>query len=73
LADYDQQGAIIDLKQTSPRSYPVPGEDTFYSNDNILTKGSDGFEEGITVSFHVAMFFDFSFFIDDSDIHFSCA
>jgi len=49
--------------------YPVPGEDAFYSNDNILTIGSDGFEEGITVSFQVAMFPDFSFFIEDADIH----
>jgi hypothetical protein len=52
--------------------YPVPGEDAFYGNDDILTKGSDGFEKGITVGFHVAMFPDFSFFIKDADIHFSC-
>jgi hypothetical protein len=52
--------------------YPVPGEDAFYSDNNILTKGSDGFEEGITVSVQVAMFPDFSFFIEDADIHFSC-
>jgi hypothetical protein len=52
--------------------HPVPGEDAFYSNDNILTIGSNGFEKGITVGFHVAMFPDLSFFIDDTDIHFSC-
>jgi hypothetical protein len=52
--------------------YPVPGEDAFYRNDNILTIRSDGFEKGITVGFHVAMFPDFSLFIEDADIHFSC-
>jgi hypothetical protein len=35
--------------------YPVPGEDAFYGNDDILTKGSDGFKKGITVGFQVAM------------------
>jgi hypothetical protein len=52
--------------------YPVPGEDAFYRNDNILTIRSDGFQKGITVGFHVAMFPDFSLFIEDADIHFSC-
>jgi hypothetical protein len=52
--------------------YPVPGEDAFYGNDNILTIGSDSLEKGITIGFHVAVFPDFSLFIEDADIHFSC-
>jgi len=50
----------------------IPGEDAFHGNDNILTKWSDDFKKGITLGFQVAMFPDFSLFIEDADIHFTC-
>jgi len=53
-------------------TYPVPGEDAFHRNDNILTIGNNSFEKGITIGFHGAMFPVFTFFIEDADIHFSC-
>jgi hypothetical protein len=48
---------------------PVPGEHALHGNDDILTEGGDGVEEGISIGVHVPVFPDLSLVIQDADIH----
>src|SRR5512135_432653 len=48
---------------------PVPGEDTFYGNDNIVTIWSNGLQEDIWISLDVSVQDDLSFLCEDAKIH----
>jgi hypothetical protein len=49
---------------------PVPGEHAFHRNDNVFTVGGDGGKEGFRIGIHVPVLPDFSFLVEDADIHF---
>ena len=48
---------------------PVPGEETFDGDDQILTIGRHGLEERFRGGFHVAVQQDLAILVQDTDVH----
>jgi len=47
---------------------PIPGKDTFNGDDEAITIGGNGFEEGIRGGFHVAVQHDFAIVTQDANV-----
>jgi hypothetical protein len=50
---------------------PIPAEDAFDAHNDVLLEGRNQFEKKIRISFYVLMNPDFSFLVNNADIHFS--
>jgi hypothetical protein len=48
---------------------PIPGEDAFNGNDNVLSIWSNGFEKDLRVCFDIPVKYDLSFLVEDAEIH----
>jgi len=48
---------------------PVPGEDAFDTDDDIVSKRFDGFEERLGAGRHVSVQDDLSFAVLDAEVH----
>jgi hypothetical protein len=48
---------------------PIPGEETFNSDNQAVPVGSDGLEKGFWSGFHIAVHKHFSIVAQDADIH----
>jgi hypothetical protein len=48
---------------------PVPGEHAFDRHDEPLSIWGNGFQEGIRVGFHIAMYEDLAVLVEDADVH----
>jgi hypothetical protein len=51
---------------------PVPGEDAFRCNNDVLTVGGDHLKKDTSVGPDITVFPDLSLLIKDTDVHFSC-
>src|SRR5438093_11691617 len=48
---------------------PVPGKDTFNSDDQILTIGCNSLEKDFRTGFHIAMQQDLAVLVEDTHVH----
>jgi hypothetical protein len=51
-------------------SYPVPAENTFHADNDIIEKRENQVKEQFRISFDVFVNHDFSFVAENADIHF---
>ena len=49
---------------------PVPAEDAFDTNNDVLDEGKDQFKKSFRVGFNVHLNHNFAFVVQDADIHF---
>jgi hypothetical protein len=58
-----------DVLLTAKISKPVPGEDTFHGNDNVIPEGGNGFEEDVRIGLYIPMKNNLPFLVKDTKIH----
>jgi hypothetical protein len=50
-------------------SKPIPGEDAFNADDQILSIGGNRLEKGVWSRWHIAVEQDFSILVQDAEVH----